>query len=110
MLMAMKTDSLTNPTVKAAIEALQNGDRRSWFALFEPNAELFDDGSPRSLAEFTRAALGHERFTSIDRVENHGLNLTGGFHSDRWGDFPAYFRFHLSQANKIKRLEIGQAA
>jgi hypothetical protein len=108
--MAMKTDTLTNPTVKAAIEAFQNGDRRSWSELFEPTAELFDDGSPRSLAEFTRDALGHERFASIDRVENNGLNLTGTFHSDQWGNFRAYFKFHLSQANKIKRLEIGQAA
>jgi hypothetical protein len=108
--MAMKTDILTSPTVKAAIEALQNGDRKSWSERFEPNAELFDDGSPRSLAEFTRDALGHERFTSIDRVENHGWNLIGAFHSDQWGDFRAYFSFHLSQANKIKRLEIGQAA
>ncbi len=75
----MKTDALTNPVIKAAIEALQNGDR------------------------------GHERFTSIDRVENNGLDLTGAFHSDRWGDFQTYFRFQLSPAGKINRLDIGQA-
>jgi len=34
-------------------------------------------GAPRSLKGFTRDALGHERFTSIDRVENNGLDLTG---------------------------------
>jgi hypothetical protein len=28
----MKTDALTNPTVRAAIEALQNGDRKTWAA------------------------------------------------------------------------------
>ena len=61
-------------------------NRKTWSALFEPDAELYDDGSPRSLKEFTRDALGHERFTSIDRVENNGLDLTGSFHSDRWGD------------------------
>ncbi len=83
----MKTDALTNPVIKAAIEALQNGDRKTWSALFEPDSELYDDGSPRSLKEFTRDAFGHERFTSIDRVENNGLDLTGAFHSDRWGDF-----------------------
>jgi len=85
------------------------GDRKTWSALFEPDAELYDDGSPRSLKEFTRDALGHERFTSIDRVENNGLDLTGAFHSDRWGDFQTYFRFHLSPAGKINRLDIGQA-
>jgi len=103
------TTELTNPTVKAAITALQNGDRNGWWALFEPDAELYDDGSPRDLKKFTRDALGHERFTSIERVENSGLDLVGAFHSDRWGDFRTYFKFQLSPSGKIKRLDIGQA-
>jgi hypothetical protein len=105
----MITDVLTNATVKAAIEALQKGDRKAWSALFEPDAKLYDDGSPRSLQTFTDDALGHECFTAIERVENHGLDVTGAFHSDRWGDFRTYFRFQLSPAGKIKRLDIGQA-
>src|SRR5258708_29328392 len=92
---------------QGAIEALQNGNRKTWAAHFE--AELYDDGSPRSLKEFTSDALGHERFTSIDRVENNGLDLTGAFHSDRWGDFQTYFSFQLSPGGKINRLDIGQA-
>ena len=83
--------------------------RATWSALFEPDAELYDDGSPRSLKEFTRDALGHERVTSIDRVENNGLDLTGAFHSDQRGDFQTYFRFQLSPAGKINRLDIRQA-
>ena len=106
----MKTDSLTNPTVKAVIEALQTGDLEAWSELFEPDVELLDDGSPRSFQEFTRDALGRERFTAIDRVENNGLDLTGAFHSDQWGDFHSYFRFRLSPTGKVKRLEIGQVS
>jgi hypothetical protein len=105
----MITDALTNATVKAAIEALQKGDRKAWSALFEPDAALYDDGNPRPLQTFTEDALGHERFTSIERVENHGLDIVGAFHSDQWGDFKTYFRFQLSPAGKIKRLDIGQA-
>jgi hypothetical protein len=105
----MLTDTLRNPTVKAAIEALQRGDRSGWSALFEPGAQLFDDGQPRSLARFTRDALGHERFTSIERVGEDGLEVVGGFHSDQWGDFKTCFRFQLSPAGKIRRLDIGQA-
>lgn len=105
----MITDALTNPTIKAAIEALQKGDRKVWSALFEPGAKLYDDDAPRSLEKFTRDALGHERFTSIERVENNGLDLVGAFHSDQWGDFRTYFRFQLSPSGKIKRLDIGQA-
>src|SRR5262245_56973347 len=103
------TAKLTNATVKSAIEALQKGDRKAWSALFEPGATLYDDGEPRSLEKFTGEALGHERFTSIERVDNHGLDLVGAFHSDTWGDFRTYFKFQLSAAGRIKRLDIGQA-
>ena len=104
----MNTKAITNPTVKAAIDALQKGDRDAWSALFEPDAELYDDGKPRSLETFTRDALGHERFTSLERIENDSRSLVGAFHSDRWGDFRSYFRFELSPSGKIKRLDIGE--
>lgn len=104
----MRTDRLSNPTVKSAIEALQAGDQRAWAACFESGAKLFDDGSPRSLERFTAEAVGHERFVSIDEVSNHGLDLVGHFRSDRWGDFRTYFRFELSSVGKITRLDIGQ--
>jgi len=55
------------------------------------------------------ADLGIERFTSIDVMENNGLDLVGRFHSDQWGDFRTYFKFQLSPTGKIKRLDIGQA-
>ena len=99
---------LENPTVKAAIEAFQKGDRKAWSALFEHDAELFDDGSPRSLERFTREALGHERFTSFDRVSPDGLEVVGKFHSEQWGDFKTYFRFQVGPDGKIDRLDIGQ--
>jgi len=47
--------------------------------------------------------------SSIDRVEKNGLDLSGSFHSDEWGDFRTYFRFQLSSAGKINRMDIGQA-
>lgn len=107
--MAPILDKLANPTVKAAITALQEGDREAWSALFEQSAKLYDDGRPRSLQAFTRDALGHERFTSIDRVANDGLDLVGHFHSDLSGGSRTYFNFQLSPAGKILRLDIGQA-
>src|SRR3954471_17298876 len=87
--MPMITALLTNPTVNAAIEALQHGDRAGWSALFEPDAKLYDDGVPRSLKEFTRSALGHERFVSIGRIETTvsaslGISIpTAGASSER---------------------------
>lgn len=105
----MITDALTNPTVRAAVEVLQKEDRNAWAALFEADARLYDDGTPRSLEKFTKDALGHERFTSIDSVKNNGLDVVGQFHSDQWGDFRTFFKFHLSPSGKIKRLDIEQA-
>jgi hypothetical protein len=105
----MDNDRLVNPTVRAAIEALQKGDKQAWAALFEPDATLYDEGNPRSLKKFTQDALGHERFKSIDLVENQGLDLTGSFHTEQWGDFRTYFRFQLSPTGKIERLDIGQS-
>ena len=50
-----------------------------------------------------------QRFTSIERVSADGLEIVGGFHSDQSGNFKTYFRFQLSSAGKITRLDIGQA-
>ena len=90
-------------------DALQRGDRASWAAQFEPGATLYDDGRPKSLAKYSADAVGYERFTSLERISPDGLEVIGSFHSDLWGDFKTSFRFHLSSAGKIVRLDIGQA-
>ena len=105
----MNTEKLTNVTVKKAIEALNTGDSKAWFTLFTDDAQLFDDGNKMNFKGFFEKALGHERFTSIDKVENNGLDIYGKFHSDQWGDFKTYFKFHMNAEGKIDRLDIGQA-
>jgi hypothetical protein len=105
----MITDVIKNPVARAAIDALQKGDKHTWRSLFTDNAELFDDGQPRSLKKFEEDAFGHERFLSIDQVTDDGLSIEGEFHSDSWGEFQTYFRFTLNQSEKITRLDIGQA-
>lgn len=108
--MAVDLSKLSNPKVKAAITALQKGDSKSWFALCAEDAILYDDGNQLQFNNFFKKAIGHERFTSIDMVENNGLDVYGGFHSDQWGDFKTYFKFQINKAGKISRLDIGQAA
>ena len=106
----MNTNKVTNPVVRAAIEALENGDRAAWYALFEPHAELFDDGSPWNLEEFTNHAVSHERLLSIAQVKDEGLDLVGEIYSELWGSFRSYFRFRISPAGRIARLDVGRAA
>jgi len=104
----MNTSGITNPVVRSAIDALQNGDTQTWHALFTPDAQFFDDGQLRNLTQFSIDAMGHERFLSIDRVSDNSLLIEGKFHSDAWGEFQTYFRFVLNHAGKITRLDIGQ--
>ena len=105
----MDTTKLTNKTVRSAIEAWQQGDSKLWLSYFTSNAKLLDDGNPRDFHKFSTEAIGHERFTSFDKVEDSGLSVYGKFHSDTWGNFKTYFKFHIDGAGKIYQLEIGQA-
>jgi hypothetical protein len=105
----MDTSKLTNPTVKAAFDAWQKGDSKTFLSFFTADAKLFDDGNPRNFQSFIKDACGHEKFTSIEKVENEGKEITGNFHTESWGDFKTYFNFHLNTENKINRLDIGQA-
>lgn len=106
--MAVDLNKLTNKRVKAAIDALQKGKQNAWFLLFAEEVVLYDDGNQLQFNNFFKKALGHEKFTSIDKVENNGLDVYGHFHSDQWGDFNAFFKFRINKEGKIDRLDIGQ--
>lgn len=105
----MDTNKITNTIAKSAIEAWQDGNSKLWLSFFTDDAELFDDGNIRNFKKFTTEAIGHEHFTSIDKIEDNGTSVYGEFHSDTWGDFKTYFKFHINQDGKIYQLEIGQA-
>jgi len=104
----METKKLTNTTVKMAFDALQEGDKTKWKTLFADKVTFTDDGNPRDFDKFSEDAIGSERFTSIDKVENEGKDIYGDFHSDQWGDFKVFFKFGLDSEGKINRLDIGQ--
>lgn len=105
----MEYETLSDKTVRSAIEAWQSGDAKAWLSFFTTDAKLLDDGHPRDFKKFSTEAIGHERFMSIDKVENNGRDIYGKFHSDTWGDFKTYFKFHLNEDGKFNQLEIGQA-
>lgn len=105
----MDTSKLTNLIVKEAFDAWQNGDSKKFLSYFTSDAKLYDDGNTRDLQRFVYDACGHEKFTSIDKVDNNGLDIYGQFHTDSWGNFRTYFKFHINNEGKITKLEIGQA-
>jgi len=106
----MEYQKIESSLIQRAIQAWQKADSTTWLSFFIPNAILLDDGKTRDFHKFSTEAIGQERFISIDKVENNGLDIYGRFHSDTWGDFKTYFKFHVNATGKIDRLEIGQAA
>ncbi|RKO72214.1 hypothetical protein D7322_08985 [Sphingobacterium puteale] len=105
----MDLSKITNEKVKQALEMWQDGDSKTFISFFIANPKLTDDGSSRDFSNFVKEACGHERFTSIDKVENNGLDIYGNFHTESWGDFKTYFKFHQNTEGKFERLDIGQA-
>jgi hypothetical protein len=106
----VNTEQLTNPLVKAAIEAINAADRQAWFALFANGAVLTDDGNVKELIQWSDGEFfGKSKayVKSIDRVEDNGLTVYSKFHSDRWGEFDTFMKFKI-QDNKITRLDVGQ--
>lgn len=102
-------NKITNSKTKLAIETWQSGNSKLWTSFFTKDAILLDDGNIRNFKEFSTEAIGHECFISIDKVESNGLSIYGQFHSDTWGDFKTYFKFHQNKEGKFYKLEIGQA-
>ena len=108
-IIVMETEKFTNNTVKAAYDAWQKGNSMLWLSLFTEDATLLDDGHSRNFQKFSTKTIGHERFTSIDKIEDNGLSIYGKFHSNIWGNFKTYFKFHINNEGKIYQLEIGKA-
>lgn len=101
-------EKITNPTVKAAMEAWQGNDLPKWLSFFTEDAALYDDGRPMDFKAFSKE-IGKERFLSIDKIEYDGLLIYGKFHSDKWGQFKVFFQFRPNADGKFDRLDIGQA-
>jgi hypothetical protein len=105
----MDLSTITNVTIKQAIEALQVSDKTAWFNLFTSDAEFTDDGKKLDFKSFFDNAFNHkEKFLSIEKIENESKDITGHFFAGQWGTFMVYFKFHLNTEGKINRLDIGQ--
>lgn len=105
----MDTEKITNAIVRAAFEAWQKGDEKLWLSYFSKDVKLLDDGNPRDFKKFYTESIGREQFTSIDKVTDNGQSIYGQYHSEIWGNFRTYFKFHVNSDGKIYLMEIGQA-
>jgi hypothetical protein len=106
----MKLSDLSQPLVRAAIEAANARDSQAWYVLFADGATLSDDGQPEDFRQWSESELfgqSQTRVTAIHSEEENGTLVHADLHSDRWGDFQTFWKFTLENG-KITRLEVGQ--
>ena len=84
---------------------MRDGDRKKFFAAFEPSAKLTDDGHPEPLTPWADRELfrNHGRL-EVEQEGADGLELIGRFHSDQW-DMPTVWRFHIVEG-RVRRLDV----
>lgn len=105
----IESERLSDPTVRAFVEAINGGDRDAFFALLAPGATMSDDGSERDLTEW----VDREIFSSNGRMEvesesEDGRALVASYSNDTWGAMRTRWGFSVADG-KISRFETGQA-
>ena len=106
----MEINQLHNPIVRAALTAVNAGDRATWLSMFSPNAILTDDGNRRHYAEWSDTELfgkGNGRIINVESEQAGGLTIHTLFHSNVWGEFNTFWTFSVEDG-KITRLDVGQ--
>lgn len=99
----------TDPTVRALVQAINEGNRQAFTDLLADDATMSDDGSDRDLG----AWIDREIFAANGRMEvvsetESGRALVAHFTNDTWGQMRTRWRFVISDG-KISRFETGQA-
>jgi hypothetical protein len=102
--------SVDNPIIKSAIEAMNDRNKKQWYELFSDNPLFTDDGNPYDFTRWCERELFGSSvayLASVDKVQDRGLMIYGRFHSDQWGDFKTFLRFHVENG-KISKMDVGQ--
>jgi hypothetical protein len=103
------TAEVTDPAVRALIDAINAGDRAAFLATLTPDATMSDDGRDRDLHQWVDRELFSSRGRmSVESATDGGRSLIAGYSNATYGAMRVFWRFTLS-AGKISRFETGQA-
>jgi hypothetical protein len=103
------TTTVSDPAVRAVIDAINAGDREAYFAALTPDATLTDDGTERNLEDWS----DREIFSSNGRLEvesatDEGRSVIANYRNDTWGSMRTRWRFTVRDG-KVSRIDTGQA-
>jgi hypothetical protein len=103
------TAEVTEPAIRALIDAINAGDRDAFFATLTPDATMSDDGRDRDLRQWADQELfSSQGRMSVDSATDGGRSLIAENTNATYGTMRTFWRFTLRDG-KISRYETGQA-
>jgi hypothetical protein len=103
------TADVTEPAIRALIDAINTGDRDAFFAALTPDATMSDDGRDRDLHQWVdREIFSSQGRMSVESATDGGRSLIADYSNATYGAMRVFWRFTLSDG-KISRFETGQA-
>jgi hypothetical protein len=108
--MTIQTAKLSDPAVRAFVDAVNSHDREGFMTLLAPGATMADDGFDRDLADWADREIflshGHMQ---VDNESRDGRSLLARFRNDTWGEMRTRWSFTVGDDGRITRFETGQA-
>ncbi|WP_328624737.1 nuclear transport factor 2 family protein [Streptomyces sp. NBC_00353] len=103
------TSQLTEPAVRALVEAVNAHDRDAFRAALAPGATMSDDGAERDLEEWTeREVFSSNGHMDIESQTDDGLSLVAEYRNDTWGAMRTTWAFTVEDG-KVSRFDTGRA-
>ena len=103
------TSDVTEPAIRALIDAINAGDRDAFFAELTPDATMSDDGRERDLHQWVdRELFASQGRMSVESATDGGRSLLAENTNATYGTMHTFWRFTV-QDGKISRFETGQA-
>ncbi|NNN37023.1 nuclear transport factor 2 family protein [Streptomyces sp. S3(2020)] len=107
--MTIQTGKLSDPAVRAFVNAVNAHDRDGFKALLAPGATMSDDGSDRDLDDWIdREIFSSHGHMEVDNESRGGRDLIARYSNDTWGEMRTKWHFEVD-GDKITRFETGQA-
>jgi hypothetical protein len=108
--MTIQTAKLSDPAVRAFVNAVNSHDREGFMTLLAPGATMSDDGSDRDLADWVdREIFSSYGHMEVDNESNGGRSLVARYRNDTWGEMRTRWSFTVDDDGRITRFETGQA-
>jgi hypothetical protein len=101
--------NVSDPTVSAFIDAINNHDKDAFYAILTPDATMSDDGTDRDLRQWAdREIFDSHGHLEVESAADGGRSLIARYRNDTWGDMRTRWRITIN-GGKISRFETGQA-